>query len=345
MIWVLLLLLLTACSTIDDDLSNCPAVPTPPAGTTFTVGYDLTLVTNLTTELSTELTTVTDVNVASALRSHLSSVFTDYAHDVNLSFYDTEGDSVLLQQDRHEMEANQASYSLNLPMRHYMHIAVANIDIDPTVSLASDRYCHTSSLQQAAADTVPSHVTGIFTARMPMEVLEGVDQQFNVHLYMANCAAALVVDTLGSGIRELKVFTTGFATGMNIADSVYVYPTRSPIVRTTLVDSEAPGTMTFSSVSFPSRDFRPSRTVIETTDPFEAATAAESLWEFRVYAKLADGSTTESVLHIATPLRAGQMRVVKARTSDDGAVRSTDPQVSVSITTQWSEGGHYESEL
>ena len=119
--YCLLLSMLTAvsCSVIDEDLSACVEQAQ--------VDYEMRLVTNMTTELRTQLTTQTDIKLAAALKDHLDDIFTDYAHDVDLSFYDTQGDSARLQHDEHIMDANQASYELNLPMRHYMHLAAANV--------------------------------------------------------------------------------------------------------------------------------------------------------------------------------------------------------------------------
>lgn len=346
-----LLLITVGCSTIDDDLTDCP-----PATGNSQLDYELRLVTNMTTELHTELTTQTDISVASALRTYLADIFTDYAHDVDLSFYDTEGDSVLLVNRPERMDANQKSYTLNVPMRRYMHLAVANVVDNEAVHLRLIDRCHTSQLWQEGIDTVASHTTGVFTARQPMEVIGGVDQHFDVHLYMANCAASLVVDTLDSGIRSLRVFTTGFASAYNVADSSYVFSGRSPIVRTNEIHTEGTDAMTFCSVNFPSRDVRgntgaaplwggPTRTVIETPDPFVAPTADESLWELHVYADLKDGTTTESKFYVNTPLRAGQLRVIKARAYTDGSVRTADPTVSVSVTTKWNDGGTYNPEL
>ena len=116
---ICLLLTLLACSSIDEDLSDC--------GSDYELNYELRLVTNMTTELQTQLTTQTDVNIAQALRTHLQNIFTDFAHDVDLSFYDTQGDSLRLHHDEHIMDANQASYTLYLPMRQYMHLAAANV--------------------------------------------------------------------------------------------------------------------------------------------------------------------------------------------------------------------------
>ena len=107
--------LLSGCSVIDEDQSDCDYSK---------IEYDLTLVTNITTEietqLETQLNTQLEMELGVQLKDFLSGIFTDYAHDVNLSFYDTHGDSLRLQHDEHIMDANQASYTLNLPMREYM---------------------------------------------------------------------------------------------------------------------------------------------------------------------------------------------------------------------------------
>ncbi|MBQ9216524.1 MAG: hypothetical protein IJ159_07210, partial [Prevotella sp.] len=223
---------MTGCSVIDEDQSDCVQ---PQAE----LDYELKLVTNMTTELRTELTTQTDIQLASALKDHLSDIFTDFAHDVDLSFYDTQGDSSLLQKDQHIMDANQASYTLNLPMRQYMHLAAANVVDNDIVEVVNDNMCHRSMLHQVIRDTIDSHGTGLFTARQPMEVLGDVSQNFDVHLYMANCAASLVIDPRGHGqLDKIRVFSTGFATGFNICDSAYVYDSYSPVVRTTLTETD-----------------------------------------------------------------------------------------------------------
>ena len=349
----LMLVLSASCNVIDDDLSAC--------GNDYEMDYELRLVTNMTTEMKTQLSTETELNLAQALRTHLSDVFTDFAHDVDLSFYDTQGDSLRLQHDEHIMDANQASYTLYLPMRHYMHLAVANIVDNPLVDLFNDERCHTARLarigtpsaspvlRSASTDTVQSHTTGIFTARQPMEVLEGVNQQFNVHLFMANCAAVLVVDTVGSGVREMKVVATGFATGFNIADSVFIYSDNPPLVIANPVKADNEDELAFCTVNFPSREPEESETttrvVIETTDPFVAPTAKERLWEFRIYATSHDGSVTESILYIRRPLRAGQLMIIKVKARPDGSVTTGDPTIGINVTLNWNDNGHYNEEL
>ncbi len=328
-----------SCSTIDDDLSDC--------GNDYEINYELRLVTNMTTELQTQLNTQTDVVVANALRQHLEDVFSDYAHDVDLSFYDVGADDSRLYHESPTMNANQRSYTIYLPVQRYMHLAAANLKNNEVVELAEDEHSHTSVLVQdeAASDNIlPSHTTGLFTARQPMEVLSGIDQTFNVKLYMANCAAALVIDPQGHDVQNVKVYSTGFATGFNIEDSTYTFKEHSPLITADPVTTAADGVFSFCSVNFPSKESEAngSRVVIETTDPFIAADAADKLWEFRVFVTNADGSVTESTLGIRKPLRAGQLMIIKAYIDDDGAVHTDDHSVGVSVILNWNTGGGYD---
>ena len=146
-------LLFTGCVLVDQDMSDCE--------TDYTLDYELRLVTNMTTELQTQLSMAADVNVSAALKQYMSGIFTDYAHDVNLSFYDVYGDSLRLHNEHHIMDANQSSYTLFIPVRKYMHIAIANIDDNHEVGLEKDELCHTSRLFQPIRDTVESHSTGV----------------------------------------------------------------------------------------------------------------------------------------------------------------------------------------
>ena len=207
---------LAGCTLVDEDLRDCE--------TDYTMDYQLRLVTNMTAELKTQLSMEADVSVATALEAYLKDVFTDKAHDVDLSFYDVTGDSLRLHHEKHIMDASQSSYTLYIPVHEYMHVCVANLDQNGSLSLTSDERCHTASLHQQVADTVPPHTKGIFTARLPMNVLEGVDQHFDVRMYMANCASALVLDTLGCNLKDIQVYACGFATDFDIADSLYRFP-------------------------------------------------------------------------------------------------------------------------
>ena len=326
-------LLSQGCSLVDENLSDCE--------TDYKINYELRLITNMTTELNTQLetniSTEVDVSAAAALRNYLSNIFTDYAHDVDLSFYDVVEDSVRLHHEAHIMDANQSSYTLYIPVHRYMHTAVANVVENDLVTLQEDQKCHTAVLHQEIADTIGTHKTGLFTARLPMDVLEGIDQTFDVSLYMANCATAIVVDTVGSGIKDLKVHMTGFATDYNICDSTYRFK-YTPIVKTDKLELSTPGGMVFASVNYPSRDTRPTKIVIETTDPFLSQDATNALWQIRTYSTLKDGTVTETKLSVSKPLRAGQLKVFKVKALNNGAVQPDDPDVGVSFALDWQAG-------
>lgn len=390
---MLLVLLLGSCSLIDDDLSGCDK--------DYTIDYDLQLVTNMTLELETELQTEVESEkeseMSKALRRHLENIFTDFAHDIDLSFYDTQGDSLRLYHDRHIMDASEETYTLHLPMRDYQHLAVANVANNIAVGLEGDERCHDSRLALTndrqgkpagtngggngatngggiggtngggngatnsggnagsaagnsvvggfAADTVSSHTTGLFTARLPMTILANQDQTFNVHLYMANCAAALVVDPRGHDLDRLRVYTTGFASRFNINDSTFVFAEKTPIVRTSTVTAAGTAERSYCSVNFPSREPADTRNVIVTNEPFLAKEGDQVLWQFRAYMTQADGTVTESVLSVYKPLRAGQLKIIRAWVDEQGAVRTQDQTVGVSVTLKWNEGNHHEVEL
>ena len=361
-------LVLAACGQIDDDLSDCEVTPTEE----YELDYELKLVTNMTTELKTQLNTITDVEISDALKANLSGVFRDYAHDVDLSFFDTQLDSLRLHHESHIMDDTESSYTLNIPMREYLHLASANIIGNSVVSLRADERCHKAHLFQVEADTINSHETGLFTARAFMKVLENVDQTFNVKLYMTNAASSLVVDTTGVKCKNFRAYARGFATDFMMADSAYVYSENSPYVRA----EELPVSgdfhqVGFCAVSFPSRN--PNGWWIRektdnTADDSEVSVVRqgkyaftraegeiipegdydendETLWEYVVLVTLEDGSITKTTLEIKEPLLAGELKVIKGRMDTNGAVRPTDMNVGVSVTLNWDQGMEFETEL
>jgi len=327
--------LTAGCSTIDDDLSDC--------GNTFGLDYEMRLVTNMTTELKTQLTTMTELSVANALRTHLKNIFNDFAYDVDLSFYYTEANLNRLQHDQYIIDANHWSYALTLPMHKYQHLAVANIAEDDAVELTDDDCSHSSMLQQTdeqvtnAVMIQPSHTTGLFTARQPMEVLSGIDQAFNVYLYMANCAAALVIDPKGQSYSDLKVYATGFANAFYISDSTYVFTDTPQLVKAERVET-GNDLLCFCSVNFPSRDIAPESTSSRAGTP-------PTLWQLKVYLTMQNGTVTETILDIDEPLKAGNLKVIKASLDSDGAVRPYNSTMGVSVTLNWNVGNEYVTPL
>lgn len=323
----------SGCGLVDEDMDDCE--------TDYGMAYELRMVTNMTTEISTQLSLAADVSIANSLKTYIAGVFTDHAQDVDLSFYDVVadpavGDQVRLHHEAHTMNASQSSYTLYIPIRKYMHLAVANVAGSDQISLVNDGMCHSAQLQQEIMDTVDCQRSGLFTARLPMDIKAGEDQEFNVNLYMANCASSLVVDTLGSGVRKVDAYASGFATGFSICDSTYTFA-YTPIVRADRLSSD-PGSLCFATVNFPSRDVD-AKSVIETSDPFVSTGSSEgALWRYRVYATMPDGSVTETILGVSSPLRAGQLKIIKVKILPNGSAATSDPAVGVSVTLDW-EGG------
>ena len=329
-------MVLLSCSTIDDDLSDCG----------YEVNYELKLVTNIQTKLQTQLQTdlalQTNVELTTALRTHLGTIFRDYADDVDLSFYDVEGDSVRLEHDQHEMNGKEEQYTLNIPRRRYLHLATANVGKEKGVDTYDSEKCHKARLMQTDLDTIPSHSTGLFSARYDMDIKDSISQTFNVHLYMANSATVLVIDTLGSGVRNIKVYATGFATGFQMADSTYTYDEKSPIVRANPIDNPDRQYVCFSTVNFPSRDVP--------TIPIGAPHRADEvnvapLWEYHIYITTATGSVTRSVLQSYRPLHAEQVLVTHVKLNPNGSPTSSDPTLGISVTTDWGNGWNFNPDL
>ena len=318
---------------MDEDLRDC--------GTDYSLDYELTLVTNVSTEIATELETTLstdlELSAALALREYLNNIFTDYAHDVDLSFYDVVEDSVRLHHEEHIMDANQSSYTLYIPVRRYMHTALANLTKDPVIQVVDGDYCHREKLQQMDQDTLNSHTTGLFSARQYMDIQEGVDQHFDVHLYMANSATAILVDTAGSHIRDLKVFATGFATDFSVADSLYHF-NAAPVFRMDRLPLTENGGCCFASVHFPSRNPEDTKSVLDSDDIFVTTEAESALWQLKAYVTMADGTVTESILGVNEPLHAGELKILKGKVLVNGAIQPDDPTIGVNVTLQWNSG-------
>ena len=318
--WILGLALLVsfaACSTIDEDLSDC--------GEEFKVEYELHLITNFETELQTQLTSSAELRVADALRDYLADVFSNVGHDIDLSFYDTGKEANLRYHKSDLINDSTKSYTLFLPVQKYRNLALANLLNNSVVSVAGGDQSSTLALVQKPEETIESHETGLFTARTDIKVLEGEDQTFHVNLYMSNSATALVIDNSeGVNVKDIQVYATGFATGFNVNDSTYT------LVHAQSVNTGTDDMLCFCTVNFPSRD---------------KAEGDEPLWQYVVYVTLADGSVTKSVLKMEEPLKAGEIKIVKVHLQTDGSLQPVSAEVGVSVTLDWKQGGSYEWEM
>ena len=326
---VLATVLLSACSAIDEDLSDC--------GNDYELEYELQLETNMQLELQTQLTTETEASVAEALQGHLKNIFSAFAHDIDLFFYEMAGTQELLYNESHVMDDNEKSYRLYLPMHEYRHLALANLQRNSWVKLTGNDFSNTLALQQVVDEPVKSHQTGIFAARTNMNVMEDMSQTFHVDLYMVNCAAVLLLEARGHDANDVSVVSTGFATGYNVNDNTYSFSDSSPLVHADQVNVGTDSYLCYCTVTFPSSD--------QPNPGLSSAADENTYWQFLVTVKNADGTTTETTLNIGEPLQAGQLKVVKAYIDVDGVVRTNASKVGVSVKIDWNNGGGYHSEL
>ncbi len=193
-------MLFAACNLIDDDLSVC--------GEELTIDYDLQLHTELSVQLQTELAAEPEAPVRRALEQWLEPVFTDQAKDIDIRFYSV-GQDDIERQIKEVINDNRKSYNIKLPIENYMNLAVANIDDNRQVSMTGGAHSATMELRLPDKKEVGSLNTGVFTARLPMEVNEQT-KHFDVHLYMVTAAVALVIDTTGcDSVTDISATMSG----------------------------------------------------------------------------------------------------------------------------------------
>jgi hypothetical protein len=329
--------LLSGCCLVDEDLSDC--------GGSLSIDYRLRLTTNRQAELEKVLPTEADAPVKKALQAYLQGIFNDVAHDVDLSFYEESGPRLHHLADIKDKE--QFSVSLYLDAGTIPHTAVANVAGNGPVSLVEDAAWPAGRLvQKAEKEFADAHRTGLFSGRTLLTIQPDHDQRIGMDLTIVNAATALVLETADAiGIGTIQAFVSGMADGFNLADSTWTF-TGNAFVRTDDLQVEAGTQRCFASVHFPSRDYRSgTRVVEETEEPFLSDNAPETLWEWHVYVPVADGTITESVLALSQPLRAGQLKILKAKVQDTGIVTVNDPKVGVSVTLDWQQGSSHEIEF
>ena len=333
-----LLSLSVSCSVIDEDQSDC--------GTELKLDYDLCLESTLNIELQNELDRQTDPKLLKAIRDYMSPIFSDYAQDLDLSFYDVQGDSARLHHEQHIVNANEVSYTLYIPRHDYMHTAFANLADNRIVTIEGSDYCHASRFMQPQSDTVRTQKTGLFSARQKVGLEQGEEKTIYVHLYMVNCAAGLILDTSEAKLKDLKVLAKGFASGFCIADSSFVFAKTAPVVLADKLETGNSGLQCFCTVNFPSprKTGKLSRHA-SCGDDSSLSGDDEALWRFIVRATLEDGTVTESVLGVSKPLDAGRLKIIHAKMGGNGGLEPEEQEVAVSITLDWKEAGHHDIPL
>lgn len=323
---IALAVLVSSCSLINDDLSVCPT-----GEDSIEVNYSLSLTTSLTVELSEEINLETETALYTDVADYLSDIFTDHAHDVDLRFFHLTSED-LKHSERHIIDANQKSLTIQLPADDYMHLAVANIERAAMVEyadneLSSAAALYTRYLPQVRTAPRKSHTAGIFTARQQMQVTGNESQHFDVTLYMANCATVLVLDTVGSGCTAASMQVEGMATDFAVRDSIYSFEGTQPMLGEPFTSHTE--RMLFAAVSFPS----------------DTVQTANGMWQVRIETYNKDDKRCETILSMPEPLRAGRVKVIRARVDEQGAVRTESTDIGVTVTLDWKSGGEHEIDL
>lgn len=330
---LLLIAVATAgCHLIDDDLSVC--------GADADINYELRLVTEVQLQIEEKISSDLDQPIADALKKWSDPFFSGTAHDLDMSFFSMEGEGELLEHKSDIINANQKTYTLNIPRKDYQHLAVVNIAENKNVSLEGGEYVNTLRIRQYDKDTLDSHNTAFFSARLPMYMADkDSDLLFDVRLYMVSCGVALVLTGDGSALPTVRnVVLTGTATGFNVNDSSYIYTKSRPIRFEKVIDR------CYTVLSLPSPDAKTAEHVTRRTE--NRTMDEETLWQVRFYATLPDGKVTETVLSIPYALEAGTLQIIKAQLQDDGSISVVeDSEVGVAVTLDWKQGGEHDIDL
>ena len=309
----------TGCCLIDEDTSDC--------GATVEINYILRQSSDVHTQLQTELGKQISAAAIVALQDYLDPVFAPVAQEANLGFY--KHDALDHRAHKDKIGATAFSYSTEFEEGEYLNLAVANIAGNGVSTLVTGERPQACILALPAAETVESQKTGLFSARKTFEVENSVNRTLDVTLDMVNSAVLLVADTTGSSATDLKLFTRDMASSFNVCDSTFHFDSDVKVRAENI--TLTPGWVALSTVNFPSRD---------------ALTKADNaLWEVNAYAKCADGTVTETVLGFVVPLKAGTLKIIKAKLLPDGTVVPDDSSVGVSVTLDWNTGYSGEIEL
>ena len=320
--------LLTGCSLVDEDRTDCV--------TTLELDCKLLLASNMDQELQSRLGAPSQQEVRDLLHGYLDGYFACTASDIHLSFYETLDAALPLYTEKEEaFSGHEQVYRLDFPVSAYRNLSVANLPAEGgSVAFSGGGHPASASLVQAVSENRSQpHGAALYAGRKDFLVPYGTDAREEVRLFMANCASALVVDAsqAGSEVEGLTVYVDGMATEFHLWDSSYVY-TPDVLVETRELDTRDGSIRSFVSVHFPSPD---------------NATKAEEepIWRWLAYVKMKDGTINESRLNLTDPLPAGQLKVLTARLTDTGIVTTEDTSVGVSVTLDWSPGMGFELPL
>lgn len=303
-------------SCIDEDLSKC--------GVNYTVSYSVRQPVDLGAEVRAVLSAPAEQGVAADVEAALSGVFAGTVHDLDLPFYDGHARE---HRQTAVIDAARATMTFYMQKADYRHLPMGNVgDGEPLGVYGADSDL-ALTLGTAAGDTIASHGRPVYSGRLDMPLADR-DETYHADLYMVNSAVAVVLADAADGIGAVTGVVDGMATSFAVNDSTFSFD-RGQATR--MEGMQSPGYHTLYAVTMPSHDT-------------QAAAGDEGLWQVKVYVDLG-GKTTENVLHISEPLRAGRVKIIKGVIKDDGSITTESPEVGVSVTLDWKPGGSHDVEI
>lgn len=324
---------LTGCSLIDEDISKC--------NNQVRLTYELRLDPEIVQELEDELDLHADEDIRGMLKEYVDGVFTNYARDVDLLFYDTNEPMGLLRSLVEKMNSSSNTYSISMPVRSYMHTAIANVKVSENVLLSGEENFSTCWMEhEKVGDYYYPQRSGLFTAHRRLDVGEKANQRFRIRLGMANSATALILDTgKATNVKDIRVEVEGMAVAFNPADSTYLYDDKAVFA----TEEFSTGYKhCYAAVHFPSHDAVEEEEVEEegtkATDYDDDENLEHKTWRWYVYATLNDGTVTRSTLEMRPAVQAGQLKIRNAFVKDDGEVGSNEIDVSITVKLDWKPG-------
>ena len=326
--FIIVSLLFSACSLIDDDLSVC--------GTDCYLSYDMRLDVNVEAVIEDKLSMVGDAPIADALRTWLAPTFSGFAHDLDMHFYSPDEEDAL-RQTRHEIvDATHATYTLYIPRADYMHVALVNTMDNENISVVGASHSATIALHQSNRDTLSSYNTAIYTARQSMLMSDTTTHTYHVNLYMVNSAVALIVDSDEKEMMDMKVLVSGTASEFSVRDSVYSF-THPSLIRMNQINKRC-----YAVVTMPS----PDAASFSASARMPATGKGSHLWQLRAYTAMPDGTTTETLINVNSPLKAETLEIIRVKQMPDGSLQLVQNiEASVSVTLDWKDAGSHTIDL
>ena len=321
---------LSAC--IDEDLSRC--------GKDYALTYRFLLQTSLDETLAQELTTPAEQQLAAPLRTALSGLFSEQAQDLTLHFYHPSTGERLYYEE-HLVGSRETGFTLYLPEQDYSHVALANVGAEPAArTVGADRLETLAWEMEAESDTVPSLTQSLFCGWQYISVGSG-QTSFFMPLYMQDCAAVWVIDPRTAPVASYEAYIGGTASGFLCADSVFTY---SPAQRVRTLQAAGGGLTAVYAGCLPSPD-SPAAASAASAGRSGYSEADGAYWTTWLYVRLASGEVTRNELYVRSPLRAGELKVLKVSLNDRGEAVADEREVGVSVTLDWKPGGDFDVEM